>query len=194
MNAVASPAPEHIALDPARGPQEGVLHRRGRDARALRRALRDSEGRLLVDFRPVGLRQVDAAVDPRPARHADAGALRAERHAGRAPRQLAARPHSQQGDRLHLPGVQPDRRPHGVRERRAAAHVSRRDGREGAQGARGPSARARADGASAPALSRRSSRAVSSSASRSRARSSAARRSCSPTSRPETWTRRTARP
>ena len=49
-----------IASDPARGPEEGVLHRRGRDARALRRALRDSEGRLPVDFRAVGLRQVDA--------------------------------------------------------------------------------------------------------------------------------------
>ena len=56
------------------------------------------------------------------------------------------------------------------------------------------SARARADGASARSTTRRSSRAVSSSASRSRARSSAARRSCSPTSRPVTWTRRTARP
>ncbi len=120
--------------------------------------------------------------------------LRAERHAGREPRQLAARAHPQQGDRLHLSGVQPDRRSHGVRERGAAAHLPRRDGREGAQGARHRKRSSACGWRIGCSTTRRSSRAVSSSASRSRARSSAAPRSCSRTSRPETWTRRTARP
>jgi ABC-type glutathione transport system ATPase component len=38
---------------------------------------------------------------------------------------VAARAHSQSPDRFHLPGVQPHRRSHGLRERRAAAHLSR---------------------------------------------------------------------
>ena len=52
-----------------------------------------------------------------------------------------ARAHPQPRDRLHLPGLQPDRRPHGLRERRAAAHLPRH-GRQGAQGARAGGARA----------------------------------------------------
>ena len=36
-----------------------------------------------------------------------------------------ARAHPQSRDRIHLPGVQPDRRSDGVRERRAAADLSR---------------------------------------------------------------------
>ena len=36
----------------------------------------------------------------------------------------------QPGNRLHLPGLQPDRRPDGVRERRAAAHLPRHGGAE----------------------------------------------------------------
>ena len=35
----------------------------------------------------------------------------------------------QPADRVHLPGLQPDRRPDGVRERRAAAHLPRHAGR-----------------------------------------------------------------
>ena len=65
--------------DPSRRLEEGVLHRRGRNTRALRRALRNRQRRLLVDRGPVGLRQVDAAVDSRLARHAERRPLRAER-------------------------------------------------------------------------------------------------------------------
>ena len=53
---------------PPRRRHEGLLHRRGRDARARRHPPRDQERRVHRDRRPVGLRQVDAAVDPRPAR------------------------------------------------------------------------------------------------------------------------------
>ena len=67
--------------------------------------------------------------------------------------------------------------------------VSKAERRERAIG----SARARRHGASRQALSRRSSPAVSSSASPSRARWSASPRSCSPTNRPATSTRRTAK-
>ena len=38
---------------------------------------------------------------------------------------MGARPRPQPRDRLHLPELQPDRRSHGVRERRAAAHLPR---------------------------------------------------------------------
>ena len=94
------------------------------------RPLRDRQRRLLVDRGPVGLRQVDAAVDPRPARYADGRQVLAERQARREP-DASQRAHIRnQRDRLHLPGVQPDRRSHGVRERRAAADVSRHDAAE----------------------------------------------------------------
>ena len=56
----------------------------------------------------------------------------AERGAARAGRSRA-RPES--ADRIHLSGVQPDRRPDRVRECRTAAHVSR-DARERAEGSR----------------------------------------------------------
>jgi putative ABC transport system ATP-binding protein len=41
----------------------------------------DIGGRLRIDLRPVRLRQVDAAVDPRPAGYAERRPLLAERHA-----------------------------------------------------------------------------------------------------------------
>ena len=43
--------------------------------------------------------------------------------------------HPQPRDRLHLPGVQPDRRPHGVRERGTAADLSRHGRRPSARSA-----------------------------------------------------------
>ena len=46
-----------------------------------------------------------------------------------------ARAHSQPRDRLHLPELQPDRRSHGVRERRTAAHLSRHASRRNARSA-----------------------------------------------------------
>ena len=48
---------------------------------------------------------------------------------------VRARARPQPRDRVHLPELQPDRRPHGLRERRAAAHLSRHDGRPSASSA-----------------------------------------------------------
>ena len=103
-----------------------------------------------------------------------------------------ARPDSQSRDRVHLPKLQPHRRPDGLRERRAAPDLSR-DGRERAQDFRQRSARTRRDGASRETFARASSPAASNSASRSRARSPANRPSSWPTSRPATSTRATAK-
>ena len=54
---------------------EGVtkvfLHRRGGNPRARRRPSGDQERRISFDRRTVGLRQIDAALDSRPARFAD---------------------------------------------------------------------------------------------------------------------------
>ena len=116
----------------------------------------------------------------------------AERPAGRRAEGVGARPRPQPRDRLHLPELQPDRRPHGVRERRAAAHLPRHAAGRAAA-ARRRRARARRHGAPREASARASCRAVSSSASPSRARSPASRSSCSPTSRPATSTRRAAK-
>ena len=69
--AVPMPGRASEAADPARRDQEGLLHRRGRDARALGHPPRDPAGRVHRDRRSVGLRQDDAALDPRPARHAE---------------------------------------------------------------------------------------------------------------------------
>ena len=96
----------------------------------------DPEGRVRRDLGPVGLRQVDAALDPGPARLAH----RAARYvlngqAGAGARPLGARAHPQPRDRLHLPELQPDRRPHRLRERRAAAHLPRHEGRPSARSA-----------------------------------------------------------
>ena len=70
-----------------------------------------------------------------------------EWQAGRRPAAVRARPRPQPRDRLHLPELQPDRRSHRVRERRAAAHLPRHEvGR--AQGARHGGAREGRHGAS----------------------------------------------
>ena len=59
---------------------------------------------------------------------------------------VGARARPQPRDRVHLPELQPDWRSHGVRERGAAAHLSRDEGRR-AQAARRGRARARRHGA-----------------------------------------------
>ena len=125
---------------------EGVLHRRSRDARALGHPPRDRQGRVRLDCRAVGLRQVDAAVDSRPARFAERGSVPAERPAGRRAAGVRARARPQPRDRVHLPELQPDRRSDRVRERRAAADLSRHEVRR-AQAARRSGARARRHGA-----------------------------------------------
>ena len=86
-----------------------------------------------------------------PARHAHERRVPPRRRAGGRARRRAARARQEPADRLHLPGVQPDRRPHGLRERRTAAHLSRHE-RDGAQGARASGARARGHGAPREAL------------------------------------------
>ena len=108
--------------------------------------LRDQEGRVHRDLRALGLRQVDAALDPGPARLADRRHLQPERRHGAGPGRRPARAHPQPRDRLHLPELQPDRRPHRLRERRAAAHLPRH-ARGRAQGAHAEGARARGHGA-----------------------------------------------
>ena len=83
-----------------------------------------------------------------------------------------ARAHPQPRDRLHLPELQPDRRPHGLRERGAAAHLPGHDGHR-AQGAHAPRPSSAWAWPTARSTSRASSRAVSSSAWPWPARSSA---------------------
>ena len=73
------------------------------------------------------------------------GQYHAERPAGRRARGVRARAGPQPRDRIHLPELQPDRRSHGLRERRAAADLSRHAGGR-AQAARGSGARARRHG------------------------------------------------
>ena len=129
----------------------------------------------------------------RPARLADRGRVHAQRHARRRPVALRTRAHTQPRDRLHLPGVQSHRRPHGLRERRAAAHLPRHDVR-GARGARGRGAREGRHVAPNEALPR-AALGRSAAARRGRARGRRQRpRYCSPTSRRATSTPRTARP
>ena len=144
-------------------------------------------GRVRRRHRPERLRQVDAAEPARRPRPADQRrGARARRAPGRRGRG-AARPAAPQRGRLRVPVLQPDRQPHGRRQRRAAGAARRRPRARGAP-PRGRAARAprpRGDRARAcPATSP----AASSSASRSRARWSTGRACCSPTSRPATST------
>ena len=52
------------------------------------------------------------------------GGLHPQRHPHQRPLRPAAGPHPQQGDRLYLPGLQPDPRPYRLRERGAPSHLS----------------------------------------------------------------------
>ena len=97
------------------------------------------------------MRQVDAALDSRPARLAQRGPVHAQRQVGGRAQHVAAGAHPQPRGRLHLPGLQPDRRPHRLRERRAAAHLPRH-ARGGAQEEGAGLARARRHGAPDEAL------------------------------------------
>ena len=153
---------------------------------------RDRQGRVRRDRRAVGLRQIDAAVDPRPARLADRRLLFAQQPAGRGAGGLRARACPQPRDRLHLPELQPDWRSHGVRERRAAAHLPR-DARRRAQAARRTPRSSASAWRTARSTFPASCPAVSSSASPSPAPSPASRSSCWPTSRPATWIRAAAK-
>ena len=180
------------ATDQAGRRHQGLSDRRSRNARARRASTWRSARRVRVDRRAVGLRQVDAAVDPRPARLADRRRVHAERPAGRRPAAVGARARAQPRDRVHLPELQPDWRSHRLRERRAAAHLSRH-GVGRARAARRPRRSSASAWRTAPSTCPASSRAVSSSASPWRAPSPASRSSCSPTSRPATSIRRAAK-
>ena len=107
--------------------RQGLSHHRGGDPGANDVSSADRRGRVRRHHGPVGLRQVDAAQHPRPARQPDARAPTASSartcpaiFGGAAHRRCAA-PH-----RLRLPELQPDRRPDGGRERRGGAALSRR--------------------------------------------------------------------
>ena len=65
------------------------------------------------------------------------GQYRAQRPAGAEPQRGRAGAHPQPRDRLHLPELQPDRRPHGLRERRAAPDLPRDAGPPSARSACG---------------------------------------------------------
>ena len=177
----------------ARRRHEGVLHRRGRDARAVRHPPGDRDAAStsrLPGRRAAASRRCcrsSACSTRRPtARYTLNGKPVAE------PEHGGARAHPQPRDRVHLPELQPDRRPDRLRERRAAAHLPRHEGGR-AQDARRRGAREGRHGAPReappqPALGR------SAAARRRGARAGRrARSSCSPTSRPATSTRGTAR-
>ena len=84
------------------------------------------QGRVRRDRRPVGLRQDDAALDPRAcSTRPPRAATRSTGSRSRGSTRVRAGAGPEPADRVHLPGLQPDRRPHGVRERRAAAHLPR---------------------------------------------------------------------
>ncbi len=89
--------------------------------------------RVRVDHRPVRLREGDPAVGPRPAGFAGGGKywLNGKEVTGAV---VLGAGRSEPGDRVHLPGVQPDRRPDRVRERRAAADLPRLPRRSGRSG------------------------------------------------------------
>ena len=170
---------------PARRPQGPRPRRRG-GGRARRGEHRARAGLVHRDHGAVGLGQEHV-----PARGGGAGPadLRHRRargdRAGRAQRAAADDP-AARADRVRLPGVQPAAVAHGRPEHRPAAAP----GRAPRRGARRSARSRRGSGwTTACAIVPRSSPAASSSGSRSPGRWSPGPRSCSPTSRPERWTR-----
>src|SRR5580704_15448051 len=97
------------------------------------------------------MRQVHAALHSWPVGFADRRKLLDQYAAGGEPFSFRSHAHSQSRNRFHLSGVQFDRRPDGVRERGAAAHLPQH-GRGRAQEARAGGAGARGHGAPHEAL------------------------------------------
>ena len=69
-----------------------------------------NKGRLRVDRRPVGMREVDAARHPRSAGFAYERVLHVERQDGGETECEGSRAHPQSRNRIHLSGIQSDRR------------------------------------------------------------------------------------
>ena len=118
------------------------------------------------------------------------GRGRDRRNADRDPERQRADEAPPRAHRLRVPVLQPAPDADRGGEHHAPARARGRQVRQGLGRRRDRQGRPQRPDAS---TARRSSRAASSSASRSPARSSRSRRSCSPTSRPATWTRRRAR-
>src|SRR5438874_9321397 len=104
---------------------QSVSHGRSGNTRALRYSSRYSEWRICFHRRTVGLREIDVALDSGIARYPERGQLFAQGIRGRQPFLSGACPHSQSGNRVHFPKLQPHWRSHGLRERRVAADISR---------------------------------------------------------------------
>ncbi len=108
-------------------PRQGARGGRGRRDRA-RATSTSTVGarRVRRRHRPERLRQVDAAEPPRRARPADQRRGARPRRAPGRRRRGAPRAAAPQRGRLRLPVLQPDRQPHGRRQRRAARAAGRR--------------------------------------------------------------------
>ena len=163
------------ALDPTRRRRQGLLHRRGRDPRPRRHPPGDPARASTSPIAgPSGcgkstLLSILGLLDT-----PTSGSYCSTARRWRASDAATAGPHPQPRDRLHLPELQPDRRPHRLRERRAAADLPRACGAAERKDARWRRSR-RSAWRTAPSTSRASSPAASSSAWRWPARSSASR-------------------
>src|SRR5580693_2469947 len=102
--------------------------------------------------RPLGLRQVDAALDYWSARYSHQRPLSLEFSAGRESGFCAAFPHSQPGNWIHLPEFQSDWRSYGVRKCRTPADLPPENARRRAQDASDGISRASGNGASGASL------------------------------------------
>ena len=92
-------------------------------------SLRFDAGDYVAIAGPSGCGKSHAALDPRPAGHSERGPVPAGRPLGGESGPDRARPDPEPGGRVHLPGVQPDRRPDRLRERGTAARVPGNPGR-----------------------------------------------------------------
>ena len=98
--------------DPARRRRKSLPDRRIETVALASVNLAVGAGRVRLDHGPVRLRQEHAAEPDRPARRADEGARRARRPAGRQLQGPGLARDPQRGDRLRLPDLPPDPRPH----------------------------------------------------------------------------------
>ena len=88
-------------------------------------SLEIQRGEYVAIMGPSRLRQIHADEPDRLPRHADRGRLRAERHPGQPDGRQPTGGNPQQGDRLHLPDLQPAAALERAAQRRAAADLRR---------------------------------------------------------------------